>query len=137
MAPPTATTRSRPLRGRSAGAPKRGRGRLGSITLGRPAKGKGGPVPVGGATGGRPKPNKFLLGVLGLVAVVAVGRVAMPGMFGGGPRHAVASFPAPLANRHFVHRVTATTVPGQATVKQVTRPGRDPFTPPPGFGPSS
>lgn len=100
---------------------------------------KDGPQLVGGAKGAKgakPKPNPILLGVLGVIGVVGLARVAMPSLFGGGGTKAVASFPAPLTNRHLVPRITAsktgagstaaTTVPG--------RPARDPFTPPPGFG---
>ncbi len=118
---PTATTR-RPA--------------LGRLSLGKAGKGKAGPQPVGGskaANGRRQKPNRLLLGVLGLVAVAAVGRVAMPGMFGGGSR-AVAPLSAPLTDRHLLRRAPTTTVPGGGTATTVARPSRDPFTPPPGFG---
>jgi hypothetical protein len=101
------------------------------------ANAKDGPQLVGGPKAGkRAKPNPILLGVLGVIGVVGLARVAMPSLFGGGGTKAVASFPAPLTNRHLVPRITvsksgagstaATTVPG--------RPARDPFTPPPGFG---
>ncbi len=113
---PSATAR-RPVRGR--------------LSLGKP---KAGPQPVGAAAsaGGRQRPNKLLLGVLGLVAVVAVGRVAMPGMFGGGSP----ALPplAPITGRHLLLHSPSTTLPGGATASTVVRTGRNPFTPPPGYG---
>ena len=97
-------------------------------------KGKDGPQLVG-AAGKRAKPNKLLLGGLAVVAVAGLGRVAMPSLFGGGSTHAVASFPAPLTNRHLV-RHAPTAAPGATTATTAAgRPIRDPFTPPPGFGP--
>jgi len=90
-----------------------------------------GPRAVGGAAG-RPKANPILLGGLGLVAVAALARVAMPGLFGGGS-HPVASFPAPLTDRHFLGRAAPSTAPAGPAASGPSRPGRDPFTPPPGF----
>ncbi|HVM67835.1 MAG TPA: hypothetical protein VMU14_23370, partial [Acidimicrobiales bacterium] len=96
-------------------------------------KKKEGPQPVGGPSGGKPKPNKILLGVLGLVGVVAIGHLAMPGMFGSSG-HAV-PFTAPLADRHLVtHLTTPTTVAGGPATVSTGRPGRNPFAPPPGYG---
>jgi len=85
------------------------------------------------ATPGRQRPNRLLLGVLGAVAVVAVGRLAVPGMFGGGS-HGVTSFSVPLTDRHLVPHAPSTTVPGGTTATTVGRPARDPFTPPAGYG---
>jgi len=100
------------------------------------AKGKSGPQPVGKAAGKRSKPNPILLGGLGLVAVAGIGRVAMPGLFGGGSTHAVASFPAPLTNRHLVRHAPNASAPGGTTATTAGgRPDRNPFTPAPGFGP--
>src|SRR5579871_6353277 len=120
MAP--ATTTGRPARPR--------------LTLGKAkgkAKARGGPQAVGGAPGGKKRPNRFLLGVLGVVAVAAIGHLAMPGLFGGGSG-AVATFPAPLTNRHFGPHVTTTVPATSGTGATVGRPSRDPFTPPPGYG---
>jgi hypothetical protein len=100
------------------------------LTLGKP---KDGPQPVGAATGKKQRPNKFLLAVLGVVALAAGGRLAMPGMFGGGA-HGVATFPAPLTNRHLATRVTTTTVPGGGSGGGATRPARNPFSAPAGYG---
>ena len=122
MAPASSTAR-RPARSRLA-------------MPGKGGKTKGGPKPVGGgAAGGRPRPNRLLLGVLGLVALAAVGRVAMPGLFGGGG-HAAVSFTTPLTDRHFGAHVTPTTVAGGTTATTGGRPVRDPFTPQPGYGSS-
>jgi len=108
------------------------RSRLGGS---KPANGGApeGPKAVGpGAK--RAKPNKILLGGLSLVAVAGLVKVAMPGLFGGGSTP-VASFPAPLTNRHFLGHATVTTVPTNSGQAATGRPIRDPFTPPPGFGP--
>ena len=103
-----------------------------------PSKSQGGgrpPAAAKSASGRRSKPNPILLGGLGLVALVGIGRVAMPSMFGGGGSHAIASLPPPLTNRHLVHRATATTIPGATSATTAPgRQGRDPFTPPSGFG---
>jgi len=101
----------------------------------KPAKGgaQDGPKAVGHGTQ-RAKPNKILLGGLGLVAVAGLAKVAMPSLFGGGTG-AVASFPAPLTNRHFLGHVTVTTVANGGGPAATGRPVRNPFTPPPGFGP--
>jgi hypothetical protein len=106
------------------------------------AKGKskakdGGPQPVGPARARkRAKPNPILLGGLALVAVGALGRMAMPGLLGGGGPHAVASFPAPLTDRHLVTRRSLATATGPTTPTTAgSRPQRNPFDPPPGFGP--
>jgi len=90
--------------------------------------------PGAGAGGRRQRPNRILLGVLGVAAVAAVGRLAAPGMFGGGT-HGAVSFSAPLTDRHLVLHAPTTTVPGSGTATTVARPVRDPFTPPPGYGP--
>jgi hypothetical protein len=93
----------------------------------------GGARPVG--VGKRSKPNPILLGGLGLVAVAGLAKVAMPSLFGGGGTSAVASFPAPLTNRHLVDRLTTpTTVASTSTAAAQGRSDRDPFTPPAGFG---
>ena len=117
MAPSTTTRRA-------------GRARL--TMPGRAANTKGGPKPIGGA-GGRQRPNRFLLGVLGVVALAAVGRLAMPSLFGGGAKSSVA-FTSPISGRTFVAHLTPTTVAGGTTATTVGRPVRDPFTPPPGYG---
>jgi hypothetical protein len=107
------------------------------------ASAKDGPQLVGGAkgtkgakAGKRAKPNPVLLGVLGVILLVGLARVAMPSLFGGGSSGAVASFPAPITNRHLVPRVTApkTGAGSTAATTVPSRPPRDPFTPPPGFG---
>jgi hypothetical protein len=108
------------------------RPRLSFGSLGGKKQKHDGPQPVG-ASAGKPKPNKFLLGVLGLLAIVAVGRLAMPGMFGGGG-HAAATFTVPLTNRHFGVRATVATTPGGSTATTVVRPTRDPFAAPAGYG---
>ena len=96
-----------------------------------------GPQLVGGPKAGkRAKPNPILLGVLGVIGVVGLARVAMPSLFGGGGTNAVASFPAPLINRHLVPKAAASTSkPGSTTATIAPgRPTRNPFTPPAGFG---
>jgi hypothetical protein len=101
------------------------------------ANGKDGPQLVGGPKAGkRAKPNPVLLGVLGVIGVVGLARVAMPSLFGGGGTKAVASFPAPITNRHLVPRAVAPTgKPGSTTATTAPgRPTRNPFTPPAGFG---
>jgi hypothetical protein len=111
----------------SATARRPARGRL---TLGKP---KGGPQPVGAAATRKPRPNRALLAVLGVVALAAVGRLAMPSMFGGGGT-GVSSFSVPLTNRHFLVHAPTTTVPAGATGASSGRPSRDPFSAPPGYG---
>jgi hypothetical protein len=108
----------------------------GGLSLKLPTRGRGaaksGAQPVSAK---KAKPNPILLGGLALVAVAAMTRVAMPGLFGGGTS-AVASFPAPITNRHFGPSVvTSTTVVGGGPASNSTsRPSRNPFSPPPGFG---
>ena len=109
----------------------------GSLSLRLPTRGRGA-AKSGGAqpvSAKRAKPNPILLGGLALVAVAAMARVAMPGLFGGGSS-AVASFPAPITNRHFgTSAVTSTTVAGGGSASGGgSRPSRNPFSPPPGFG---
>ena len=113
------------------------RPRAGGLSLRLPARGrvpaKPGAQPVSAVK--RSKPNPILLGGLALVAVAAVARIADPGLFGGGTS-AVSSFPAPLAGRHFSPLgVTPTTVVvSGAGSNAISRPSRDPYTPPSGFG---
>jgi hypothetical protein len=104
---------------------------------GKDAKAKEGPQLVGAAKSRkRAKPNPVLLGVLGLILIVGLARVAMPSLFGGGGGRAVTTFPAPLTNRHLVPKAAApAAAPGSTTATTAPgRPLRDPFTPPPGFG---
>jgi hypothetical protein len=108
------------------------RPRLSFGSLGGKRQKREGPQPIATA-GGKSKPNKLLLSVLGLVALVAVGRLAMPGMFGGGS-HGVATFTVPLTDRHFALHAPPTTAPGGTTAATVARPTRDPFAPAPGYG---
>jgi hypothetical protein len=114
--------------------PKAGARSLRLPTRGR-ATARSGAQPVSPLKGS--KPNPVLLGGLALVALAALARVADPGLFGGGTS-AVSSFPAPITGRHFLTRgATPTTVAGNGTASDGTsRPSRDPFTPPNGFGAS-
>jgi hypothetical protein len=120
----TSTALKRRAKGAGPGRSLRG-GKPGS-----PAKG-GGARPVN--AGKRAKPNPVLLAGLALVAVAGLAKVAMPGLFGGGTS-AVASFPAPVINRHFGHAVTTTTAAPTGPAGATGRPAWSPFTPPPGFG---
>jgi hypothetical protein len=108
----------------------------GSLSLRLPMRGRGA-AKAGGAqpvSVKRSKPNPILLGGLALVAVAAMARVAVPGLFGGGTS-AVSSFPAPITNRHFgTSAVTSTTVAGGGAASgTASRPSRNPFSPPPGY----
>ncbi len=116
----------------AATARRPGRARL--AMPGKARKAKSAPKPV--AAGGRQRPNRLLLGVLGVCALAAVGRLAMPSLFGGGGKSSVA-FTSPVSGRTFVTHLTPTTVAGGTTATTVGRPVRDPFTPPPGYGPTS
>ena len=121
----------------AASTASKSRPRAGGLSLRLPtlsrAAAKSGAQPV--SAGKRSKPNPVLLGGLALVAVAALVRLGDPGLFGGGSS-GVSSFPPAITNRHFLTRgTTATTVAGNGSASNATsRPSRDPFTPPPGFG---
>lgn len=82
-----------------------------------------------GAQPRRSRPNPILLVVLALVAVAGIGRVVLSSMFGGGTIHSFA--PVVLPRTLVKKPVTASPSGGQTVL--VSRPGRDPFAPAPGF----
>jgi len=85
-----------------------------------------------GATGARPRPNKALLVVLGVLLLAAVLRFGLPALTAGGssPTRPITRTAAP---RHLVPR-GATGVTQTAPVVAASRPARNPFSPPPGYG---
>lgn len=78
---------------------------------------------------GRKRPNPILLVVLALVAVAAVGRLAIGSLAGGGTMH---SF-APIVVPRTLARKPAAPSAGGSPAALIGRSPRDPFAPAPGF----
>lgn len=89
-----------------------------------PAQPRTGPRPAA-----RRRPNPILLVVLALVAVAAIGRVAIGSLAGGGTIH---SF-APIVVPRTLARKAASPPAAGGQAALVGRSARDPFAPAPGF----
>jgi hypothetical protein len=108
---------------------------IGKPRISKPGIGKPGidkPAPRSAGLKKARKVNPVLIGLLGLVAVAALGHVMLPHLLGGG---SVAPFNPPVLTRHLVARGTlpsggASPAGSGGGVTPVTR---TPFAPPPGY----
>ncbi len=80
---------------------------------------------------GATRPNRVLLGVLGLVALLFVAHLVMPGLFGGGGS-TPAAFTPPATPLHLTRR-PAQAAASAGSVSHAVRTARDPFSAPPGY----
>jgi len=113
------------VNGSGGGTPPRSLGSGRAAAKGTPRPGRSGGRGTGKAA---QAPNKKLLAILGVVAVVAVGRFALPSLAGGGG----GSHPTPppvVAGRHLVPLGAAPAPTATGKAVQVGRPARNPFVP--------
>jgi hypothetical protein len=82
--------------------------------------------------GAQAKPNRALLAVLGVLAVAAVLRLAVPALFGGGGG-SVKPFTFTQPAVHLVRRAPQSSSSSVGSVSAVVRTARDPFAVPPGY----